>query len=426
MWESLATTHRQDRVLHGAAKLGSMLVGFVAMPLWLFVQWAMGPLRELLVRRSQRQVEALPVPEPRERTMAALWSDLQRIPHHLAPTTRGQELRKGLADLAPFVFSQHREIANIGYAYPAQFSDVVFEGADGVSIGASVATHDVPRPGLVVVHGLFSSRRFDYVRDVAVTAFYDWGFNVAAIDLRSFGLTELISPAPSTAGWKEGPDIVAAARMLQERGSTSVGAWGVSLGGSSVLNASYADGAAEALAGGVIAISGPADPRRAAERLSRRVHWRHPAYALNRSFHAMLISRVRSGRWPVEIEHLADAIGELSAPYYGVSADEIWQEAAAKNGIARTAVPLLILHPEDDQIVKVDHAHELAEAAKDNDNVRVWILPGGAHGILDAIDRDWTYAVYRTFYERWADYGVAAEAELVYSAGSNGHLSQDG
>ena len=37
----------------------------------------------------------------------------------------------------------------------------------------------------------------------------------------------------------------------------------------------------------------------------------------------------------------------------------------------------------------------LAEAAAGNDLVRVWILPGGGHGALDAVDRDWTYAVYR-------------------------------
>jgi pimeloyl-ACP methyl ester carboxylesterase len=426
MWESLGTSHRQDRVLHGAAKVVNVIVGLIAIPLWLLSQKLTGPLRRLLVRRAARHRELLPVPEPTERSMDALWEDLQRIPHRLRPTGRGHELRKGLADVAPFVFSQHREIANIGYSYPAQFSDVVFDGADGVKIAASMATHEVPRPGLVVVHGLFSSRRFDYVRDVAVTAFYDWGFNVAAIDLRSFGLTELISAAPNTAGWKEGGDIVGAARELKARGSTTVGAWGVSLGGSSVVNASYTDGAEEALDGGVLAVSPPAVPKRAAERLSRDLHWRHPAYAINRTFRAMLESRVRSGRWPVAIEKLVDAIEHLSAPYYELGADEIWERSAAKNGIAEAKVPLLILHPEDDKIVKVDEARELAEAAAGNDNVRVWILPGGSHGILDVVDRTWTYAVYRKFFECWADYALPPGAELVYSRDPTGNVEQVG
>ncbi len=39
----------------------------------------------------------------------------------------------------------------------------------------------------------------------------------------------------------------------------------------------------------------------------------------------------------------------------------------------------------------------LAEAAEDNELVRVWILPGGGHGAIDAVDRDWFYAVRPRF-----------------------------
>ena len=46
----------------------------------------------------------------------------------------------------------------------------------------------------------------------------------------------------------------------------------------------------------------------------------------------------------------------------------------------------------------------LAEAAEGNDLVRVWILPAGSHGLLEAADPRWTHAVYRTFFERWATY----------------------
>src|SRR5258707_6715957 len=49
---------------------------------------------------------------------------------------------------------------------------------------------EAARPSLIVVHGLFTSSRFDYVRQIAVRAFYEWGFNVAALDLRSFGRSE--------------------------------------------------------------------------------------------------------------------------------------------------------------------------------------------------------------------------------------------
>ena len=126
-------------------------------------------------------------------------------------------------------------------------------------------------PSLIVVHGLFTSSRFDYVRQIAVRAFYEWGFNVAALDLRSFGMTELTSPAPSTAGWKEGLDILALARYMKELGATSVGALGISLGGSSVLNACDEEETPTVLDGGILAVSPPAVPKLAWERLSEPV-----------------------------------------------------------------------------------------------------------------------------------------------------------
>ena len=38
MWEGHARTQRQDRALHGAAKLANVLIGIVLLPLWLFGQ----------------------------------------------------------------------------------------------------------------------------------------------------------------------------------------------------------------------------------------------------------------------------------------------------------------------------------------------------------------------------------------------------
>lgn len=413
MWEHLATTRRQDRVLHGAAKALNVVIGLIAVPLWLIGQRLVEPLKRLLARLDP-QPEPLPVPPPGERSMAALMSQLEALPNNLRPRAFA-ELRKGFADISTFVLSQLRETSGLGYSYPAQFTDHVFEGADGERIAATIAMHDEPRPALIVVHGLFTSRRFDYVRQIAIEAFYGWGFDVAAVDLRSFGLTNYTSSAPTSAGWKEGEDVIWLGRYLKDLGATSVGAIGISLGGCTVLNASHPEGAEEALDGGVLAVSPPARPRDVAERLSRKVPRTHPAYALNYAFHAMLTSRVRGGGWPAEIATLLDPIEQLSAPYYELSADELWERATPINHIARARVPVLVLHPEDDVIVKVDEARALAAAAAGNDLVRVWILPAGKHGILDAIDHDWTYAVYRAFFERWADYPDRPPAEMVYS-----------
>jgi uncharacterized protein len=423
VWETLASSRRQDRALHGAAKLVSVLVGVIALPVWLLGQRLSGPLRRLL-RRHSRPLE-LPVPEPGERKMEALMTELHQVPSKLR-SSPWFELRKGIPDLAPFVLSQNRETANIGYSYPSQFVDEVFEGADGQRIGSTIALHDTPRPGLLVAHGLFSTRRFDYVRQVAVRAYYEWGFNVMAVDLRSFGLTELVSPAPSTAGWKEGEDLIHGARHLKKLGATSVGAWGVSMGGSSVLGASHPAGADDALDGGILAVSPPADVGMAADRLSRVVGLRHPAYALNYGFRAMLLSRVRSSRWPQEITQLNQAIEHVSAAWYELSPDEIRRRSSAVNHIAGARVPVLILHPVDDHIITVDHAHMLERAGAGNELVRVWVVAGGGHGAIDAADPHWAWTVYRRFFERWAVYPDRADGEVVYSPTRTGKVEVGG
>ncbi|HXE99256.1 MAG TPA: alpha/beta hydrolase [Solirubrobacterales bacterium] len=425
MWESLATSRRSDRVLHGAAKLLNFVVGAIALPAWLFGQGLRDPFRRLLSRLDP-EPPSLPVAQPRERSMDALMADLEAIPHRLRHSETAV-LRKGLADISSFVLAQQREAANLGYAYPAQFSDHVLRGADDEHIAATVGLQQTPqRPGLILVHGLFSSRRFDYVRQIAVRAYYDWGFNVVALDLRSFGLTNLTSQAPTTVGWKEGEDVVAAGRYLKQLGATTVGALGISLGGSAVLGACHAEGAAEALDGGILAVSPPADVKAMAKRLSRRLPLSHPAYPINRGFRAMLTSRIREAGW-MSINDFVDPIERVSAPYYGVEADELWRRASAKEHIADAGVPVLVLHPDDDRIIPVEHARMLAEAAKDNDLVRVWVLPGGGHGAIDAVDREWFYAVARGFFERWAGYGEhdapsrdshadQSPAKLIYSA----------
>jgi predicted alpha/beta-fold hydrolase len=403
MWESLATSRRSDRALHGAAKLLNVVLGLIALPVWLLGQRLRDPLRRL-VARLDAEPAPLPVAVPRERSMDALMADLETIPHRLRHSD-GAMVRKGLADLSSYVLAQQREAANLGYAYPAQFSDHVLQGADDEHIAATVGLQGAPaRPGLIVVHGLFSSRRFDYVRQIAVHAYYEWGFNVLALDLRSFGLTNLTSQAPTTVGWKEGEDVVAAGHYLKQLGATTVGAVGISLGGSAVLGACHAERADEALDGGILAISPPADVRAMAKRLSKRLPLSHPAYAINRGFWAMLTSRIREAGWE-GIETFLDPLEQVSAAYYGVEPEELWRRASAKEHIADARVPVLVLHPDDDQVIPVEHARMLDEAARDNDLVRVWTLPGGGHGAIDAVDRAWFYAVARGFFERWAGYG---------------------
>jgi predicted alpha/beta-fold hydrolase len=148
---------------------------------------------------------------------------------------------------------------------------------------------------------------------------------------------------------------------------------------------------------------------------------------MNLGFRAMLVSRLRSGRFPAsQIRTIPDFMEKVAAPSYGVTPEELWRRTSAVNNIGAAAVPVLVLHPVDDGIVPVEHARMLDKAAAGNDWVRVWMLPGGAHGATDAIDRDWTFAVYRAFFERWAEYPARPEAEMVYSGQDGGKVKVDG
>ena len=272
-------------------------------------------------------------------------------------------VRKGLADLSTFVLANQREAANLGYAYPAQFSDHVFEGADGERIAASVGLHEGGgRPGLIIVHGLFSSRRFDYVRQIAVRAYYDWGFNVLALDLRSFGLTNLTSAAPTTVGWKEGEDIIAAGLYLKQLGATTVGcARHLARGRPRSSGACHPEGATEALDGGIVAISPPADPRAMAEA---------PLGAA--SPHGSGLRAEPRVLGDAQVPCQAGAVGGdrrlrrsgracLGSVLRRGAGRALVAGARLKSTSHAARVPVLVLHPEDDDVIPVDHARKLAE-----------------------------------------------------------------
>lgn len=408
MWESLGTTRKQDRVLHGAAKLSSAVAGVVMLPFWVVGQQLAGWIGDRLGRASQDLGE-LPRPAESQRSLDAVVEELQAMPHRLRPTWWAT-LYKNTVDLSLFMLTQKRQTVNFGYAYPRQFEHHTFAGGDGEQLAAMVARHDEPRPGLVVVHGILSSRVFDYVREIGVRAYFDWGFNVAVIDLRSFGLSELLTAAPNTGGWKEGEDVIGAGRFLKELGSTSVGALGISLGGSAVLNASHHEEAEAVLDGGILSICGPADAKKSATYLDKKLPIRDPFYPFSRGFDLMLVSKVRNLGWPSKVADFQALMDVVVAPHYELSTEEIYERSSAVNHIGDARVPVLILHAEDDPIVPVEHARMLEEAAADNDRVRVWIVPGGGHAAFDALDKRWTYAVYRGFFEQLARYEAAVVA----------------
>ena len=167
MWESLATTRRQDRVLHGAAKVAQRrrradrAAAVAARPAPRRARCAIAGAPRTPTRAP------LPVPPPARALDGRADGRPRGDPAAPRPVADRPSCARGCrhVDLRP---RPARETRGLGYSTRRQFTDHVFPGADGERIAATLALHEAPRPALIVVHGLFSTRRFDYVRQIAV------------------------------------------------------------------------------------------------------------------------------------------------------------------------------------------------------------------------------------------------------------------
>src|SRR5205085_9095557 len=121
--------------------------------------------------------------------------------------------------------------------------------------------------------------------------------------------------------------------------------------------------AEEALDGGILAIAGPADTRLGTEYIDRPVPRGDRFYPVSQLFKTLLVSKVRNLGWPSEVASF-EALQELVvAPHYGITLDEVYERSSAKNHIAGARVPVLVLHAQDDEVVPVEHARMIEEAA---------------------------------------------------------------
>jgi predicted alpha/beta-fold hydrolase len=279
------------------------------------------------------------------------------------------------------VVSTRPALAGAGFRYPDPFRRWIVPGADGVPIAATVAVR--PRaPAIVVVPGAMTTRGSAYVRRVAVRL-WRAGFTVAAIDLRGFGGTGMLSAAPSSLGFKEGEDVVAVDEWLHGLGAPSVGALGFSLGGAAVLcGARAASLLGRGLEGGVLALAPPTDALAALVRVSRRPAPWDPL------FPTWLTLRAATGaRSPL-------AVATVAIPsYYGLDVEAAARRSSAVSFADALDVPVLVLHAEDDVVVPVAHARALAEAAAANPMVQVMTTSWGGHAAFDALDPVWMQSV---------------------------------
>ena len=58
-----------------------------------------------------------------------------------------------------------------------------------------------------------------------------------------------------------------------------------------------------------------------------------------------MISRVRSGRWPPEAEDMMAAMDVVSAPYYGLDAEQIWANSRGLDRVSSSGVEMMSCVP---------------------------------------------------------------------------------
>jgi uncharacterized protein len=354
------------------------------------------------------------------RDMPEIFARLEEVPFKpVRPMMLG--LAKAALNNSLLMFlNTRRDTAARVYPYPDDFEEVTIESFDGSPIRVAMGLHrdGRPRPGLVLSHGFMGSKNDHYIVDTALTAFAGWGYNVLAVDLRNFGRSQSLGHHPTTAGWKEGEDLLAAARFLGEQpGVTTVGVAGFSMGAGSTMRAAYMAREHPYLTGGAIAWNGYADARRMVEYISRNPGAGDPFYPVYLSFRVMHRLRREDMKAYVtdpemrdyvegtfEGADFRDYIDRVAAPAYEVSAAEIYANSSSENYLADVDVPLLIIHAADDPVCPPSEMDSLMEIAEDKPNVQVWMLPAGNHCMFRYMDRDWYETVMRRYFDYWASW----------------------
>lgn len=303
-------------------------------------------------------------------------------------------------DIIPSALDIRPRWSNRFYSCPPPFRRVVLESLDGTPISAEVAARDdEPRPGLVVVHGVFGSSGQRIYSEQAIRAFTDWGFNVAIIDLRGWSRSATLSDVPMSGGWREGEDVLGAAKwLLENTRTTTVGAVGYSLGGASVLSAASHERAPELLKSGVLSEAGFTDSRDVLKIVAHNPGMLSREFMAHRLFTFSFGEKFRcEGRGRMSI---VDYFERVSAPYYGVSVDELYEKSSVVNRVDQIHVPALHLHASDDWVVHVKHAERLRTAAARAGNrlVGVCVKPRGAHCAFARVAPAWRNRIAREYF----------------------------
>jgi len=317
-----------------------------------------------------------------------------------------------LLETVPTVMNTNRVTSGLVYPYPLSFEPVMIESQDGTPVCGLLGLQpgDAGRPGLVIVHGLFGCKNQFMPMSLALKAYYRWGFNVFVLDLRNFGDSGRFSEAPTSWGFRESDDILAAADYLESIDCVStVGVCGVSMGAASALIAASRSRLDTPLSGGVVALNGYGDVFNAIDYISGDRSRDPEELSVSLFFRLMMYMKtLMSG--PRAISDFREYTRQVAGQYYEIGAEELMRKASPVNVMREIEVPCLIIHAEDDTIVPPSEAALLIEAAADNPMVDSLVVPGGSHALYQLTNRRWFYETLETFFSYWAEFGSGGDS----------------
>lgn len=326
----------------------------------------------------------------------ALREDLESLPQ--SPTSRDHprnwvfRIKRGL----DFVGHARRDAARFfakANPYPQPFEHLTVTSDDSAQIACWYGPQSKPSDwGLVVVPGMFGSKDDTVQKRRTLRIWRQWKIPVLSMDLRGFGESTGIS----TAGWKEGADVLAAAKELKRRANLKrVAVLSESLGGAACLNALALDSAsgANVITGGAVACSAFVDAKDAVGYISEKPPADHPFAWQWVGFRRLL--RLKSmGAYDRFDDYLDDA-----ARVHGLSG---WSEMAdlsnPKWKVPMIHAPTLLIHAADDPVVPIRHARRVERYADTNPQVQVILTTWGGHTGFEPMDPTWYWEVLRRFY----------------------------
>jgi predicted alpha/beta-fold hydrolase len=338
------------------------------------------------------------------KTLSQVLDDLKKIPFNPRPFGgRTSTMIAFTPDVLPMLLDTQRKFAGRLYSYPSYFRSVTFPSLDETPIAGKLALRSDgrQRPGLIFCHGIFNSKNNAFIRNIAVKAYRDWGYNVLTLDTRAFGESRRLSEMLPTGGWKEGEDIIGAARYLGSFAEvTTVGVSAYSMGATSAIVAAGLD-KGEYITGGVLAWNGFSDTRGMAKYISRAPKPWEPFIVAYPVFKACLVLKMRNWKG-YTVRDFPEMFSMACKECYFIDEDEAYAKASPASYVENIAIPTLHIHAEDDPVVPVSEARANLEKSKGNPNFGVWLVKRGGHCSYPAVDRAWYQQVLQGFFGAWA------------------------